>query len=92
MRDLAFHAYFNAVSCSVRDPEFRVDFNTGFVIPCLVPCAVPGMSHGCGSSAWDPLSRRKHELREGLAHAGLNVRPGGYRPYASIEIFSATRK
>ena len=90
MRDLAVHADFNQVSCCVRDPEFRVGFNSGFGIPCRVPCAVPGTSNECGSSTWDALSRREHGLREGLVHTGLKVRPGGYRPYASIEIISTT--
>ena len=64
-RDLEFHAGFNAASCYVWDPEFRVDFNTGYGIPCGVPCAVPGTSNECGGSTYDPLSRREHELREG---------------------------
>ena len=49
-RDLEFHAGFNAASCYVWDPEFRVDFNTGYGIPCGVPCAVPGTSNECGGS------------------------------------------
>lgn len=62
MRDLEFHAAFNAASCYVRDPDFRVDFNTGYGNPCGVCCAVPGTSNECGISRGIQAVREHRDL------------------------------
>ena len=88
-RDLEFLAAFNAASCYVRDPDFRVDFNTGYGIPCGVACAVPFFCPA-GKKEGERRSGEEKTVRGGHGGQGRNKTQGRKQRLRSCPLVQQT--
>ena len=75
-RDLEFLAAFNAASCYVWDPDIRVDFNTGYGIPCGVACAVPFFARPEKRRGKDGQGRKRRSGEDTAVRGGIKPRGG----------------